>query len=102
MSTNINPNILKNFIVKTIGADKLAQNQAQSYGVDAEKFSDETVNKDNNLYLELDEILDDEDLYAHFATLYEEDVEQRENETNQEKEKEEAIKVKEKNSSGGA
>ena len=38
MSTNINANVLKNFIVKTIGADKLTQNQAQKYDIDGNKY----------------------------------------------------------------
>ena len=102
MSANINPNILKNFIVKTIGANKLAANQAKSFGVDADKFADEKVNKDQNMYLELDEILEDDDLYAQFATLFEEEKEKNAENVNPEKEKENATKVKEKNSSGGA
>ena len=68
MSTNINANVLKNFIVKTIGADKLTQNQAQKYDIDGNKYVE--ANKDENAYLELDEILQDSDLYEQFATMY--------------------------------
>ena len=39
MSTNINANVLKNFIIKTIGADKLTQNEAKKYDIDANKFN---------------------------------------------------------------
>ena len=44
MATNINENVLKNFIVKTIGADKLTQNQAQKYDIDGNKYVE--ANKD--------------------------------------------------------
>lgn len=97
MSTNINANVLKNFIVKTIGADKLTQQQAQKYDIDANKYTE--ANKDENTYLELDEILQDADLYEQFATLYVEEQD-KESAVDAEKEKEEEAKVKEKNESG--
>ena len=75
MSTNINPNVLKNFIIKTIGADKLTTNQAQKYGVDADKYAE--ANVDENNYLELDEILEDSELYEQFAVMYNEELEQK-------------------------
>ena len=52
MSTNINANVLKNFIVKTIGADKLTQNQAQKYDIDGNKYGDcDTVLKEDVMKL---------------------------------------------------
>ena len=68
MSTNINANVLKNFIIKTVGADKLTRNEAQKYDIDANKYQE--ANIDENNYLELDEIMQDSDLYAQFATMY--------------------------------
>lgn len=96
MSTNINANVLKNFIIKTIGADKLTQTQAQKYDIDANKYTE--ANIDENSYLELDEILDDSDLYELFATMYVEEKD-KENEVNAEKEKENAAKVQDKGES---
>lgn len=96
MSTNISANVLKNFIVKTIGADKLTRNEAQRYDIDADKYTE--ANKDENAYLELDEILDDKDLYEQFATMFVEEKD-KENEVNAEKEKEEATKVQDKGES---
>ncbi len=93
MSNNINANVLKNFIVKTIGAEKLTQNQAQKVGVDADKYAE--ANVDENAYLDLDEIISDSDLYEQFATMYVEE-QNKEVEANEEKEKEEETKVKEK------
>ena len=46
MSTNINANVLKNFIVKTIGAEKLTQSQAQKYDINADKYTE--ANTDEN------------------------------------------------------
>ena len=96
MSTNINANVLKNFIVKTIGAEKLTQSQAQKYDIDEDKYTE--ANTDENAYLDLDEILDDKDLYEQFATMYVEEKD-KENEVNSEKEKEEAVKVQDKGES---
>ena len=96
MSTNINANVLKNFIVKTIGAEKLTQAQAQRYDIDANKYTE--ANTDEYAYLYLDEILDDKDLYEQFATMYVEEKD-KENEVNAEKEKEDAAKVQDKGES---
>ena len=98
MSTNINANVLKNFIVKTIGADKLTTQQAQKNGIDANKF--EEANKDQNNYLELDEILQDADLYEQFATMFVEEKESDSSEGDKEQQKKEETKVKDKNESG--
>ena len=96
MSANINANVLKNFIVRTIGAEKLTQSQAQRYDIDADKYTE--ANTDENAYLDLDEILDDKDLYEQFATMYVEEKD-KEAEVNSEKEKEEATKVQDKGES---
>lgn len=98
MSTNINANVLKNFIVKTIGADKLTTQQAQKNGIDANKF--EEANIDENNYLELDEILQDADLYEQFATMFVEEKESDSSEVDKEQQKKEETKVKDKNESG--
>ena len=96
MSTNINANVLKNFIVKTIGAEKLTQSQAQKYDINADKYTE--ANTDENAYLDLDEILDNEDLYEQFATMYVEEQD-KESAVDAEKEKEEENKVKDKGNS---
>ena len=97
MATNIDPGVLRNFIVEKLGTQKITQPQAQQYGVDAKEFQE--ANQDENEYLDLDEIMNDDDLCARFATMYTEDLEER-NETDPEKEKEEETKVKDKNESG--
>ena len=97
MSTSINPNALKNFILQTVGT-KVAQGQAQKHGIDADKY--EEANVDENNYLELDEILQDEDLYAQFATMYVEKQEKEQAAKDKEQEKEEQMQVKDKNNAG--
>ena len=97
MSTNINANVLKNFIVKTIGADKLTQNQAQKYDIDGNKYVE--ANKDENDYLELYEILQDSYLYEKFETMYVEEQDKDKAAADKEKEKEEAAKVQDKGES---
>ena len=97
MSTNINANVLKNFIVKTIGADKLTQTQAQKFDIDADKYTE--ANIDENAYLELDEMLQDSDLYAQFATMFVEEQEKESEAADEEKQKEEAAKVQDKGES---
>ena len=62
-----------------------SRNEAQRYDIDADKYTE--ANKDENAYLELDEILDDKDLYEQFATMFVEEKD-KENEVNAEKEKE--------------
>ena len=95
MSTQINTNILKNFIVKTVGADKISQDNAHKYHIDDNKFDE--VNENDNNYLELDELLDDNELYAKFANLFKEEQEEKADLADAEKEKEERNKVKDKN-----
>ena len=100
MAPQINTNILKHFIVKTIGADKLAHDRAQGFHIDNNEF-DEANENDNN-YLEIDEILDNKDLYEQFATMFVEEKEKKADEKDAEKEKDEKNKVKDKNGAASA
>lgn len=97
MSTNINANVLKNFIIKTVGADKLTKNEAQRYDIKQDKFDE--ANADENNYLELDEIIGDSDLYAQFATMYIDEQDKKSESADEEKQKEEAAKVQDKGES---
>ena len=97
MSTNINANVLKNFIVKTIGSDKLSESKARDFDVDNKKF--DVANENDNNYLEIAEILDDKDLYEQFATMFVEEQEKDES-ADADKEKEEKNKVKDKSGAG--
>ena len=57
MSANINANVLKNFIIKQIGANHLTEKTAQKAGISKDQYAE--ANVDENKYLELDEILQD-------------------------------------------
>ena len=98
MSTNINPNVLKNFIVKTLGSDRILEKQAQNKGIDADKF--EEANRDENCYLDLNEIVQDQDLYNQFAVMYANEQDKKAEAKNKEEEKAEQTQVKDKNGAG--
>ncbi len=98
MSTNINANVLKNFIIKTVGADHLTQKAAQKVGISQDQFNE--ANADENQYLELDEILQDNDLYEQFATMYVEEKENKDTAKGEEAEKKEQTEIKGKNGAG--
>ena len=97
MSTNINTNILKQFILKTVGND-LTSKEAQKLGFEQE-FSRATEELDVNT-LDLDDIVQDNDLYEQFATLYTTEKEQKVQAKDKEQEKEEQRTVKDKNNAG--
>ena len=97
MSTNINANVLKTFIIKTIGADLTAQ-EAQKLGIENE-FNDAIEELDVNT-LDLDDVLDNVDLYEQFATMYTTEKESKAEAKDKEKEKEEQTQVKDKNGAG--
>ena len=98
MSNQVNANVLKNFIVRNLGIEKLNRNQAQEYKIDGYKF--DVADIDENNYIDVDEILEDSELYEQFATMYIEERDNKANEKNEEREKEEETKVKDKNEAG--
>lgn len=98
--TQVNSHALFNFIKTTIGSDKLSQAKANQLGIDKNEFNEADSN-DNN-FLDIDEILDNKDLYEQFATLYVEEQDKKADDKDAEKEKEEKNKVKDKNGAGAA
>lgn len=98
MSAQVNANVLKNFIIKTLGSDKLYEKQCADLKISNNEFDE--ANVDDNDYLDLDEILDNSDVYEQFAVLYEEAKAEKESDIDSEKEKEEQNKVKDKNEAG--
>ena len=99
MSTDVNPNALKLFLVNDLGIRKLDKNQAQKYDIDEKKF-EEADTDDNGL--EVNEILQDSDLYAQFAAIFEEEKAKKSDSEDSEKKKEEEKKVDKKAGSGAA
>lgn len=98
MSTQINQNILRNFIFKTVGSE-MSKNKAEGLGIKSDVLEEADVNTDN--YLDLDEILDNTDLYEQFATMYVEENDKAEAK-DKEKEEDEQNKVHGKNGSAQA
>ena len=99
MSATVNANVLKNFIIKTLGGDKLERYKAQGLDISQNEFDKADI--DENSFLDLDEILEDKDLYARFASLYVEEQEKESAEAKSEdREKEEQTRIKDKNEAG--
>ena len=82
MSEQVNANALKQFIIDKVGYQPTVKKVANELKLSEKEVQE--VNEDENLYVELDEILDNEDLTDKFAALY-----------TAEQEKEEAAKSKE-------
>ena len=92
MSTNINTQSLKKFIMQTLNVgQKLDSMEAKKLGV-LDEYNN-AVGQDE-IDISVEDVLDNEDLYAQFATMYTAEIEKN-NEVD--KEKEEQNKVNEKN-----
>ncbi|MBQ7763901.1 hypothetical protein IJ384_00890 [bacterium] len=97
MSTNINANILKNFIIKSVGSELTAK-EAQKLGIENE-YKEAADELDVNM-IDIDDILENNDLYEQFATLYVNDKEEKAKAKDEEQEKEEQMAIKDKNGAG--
>ena len=95
--TTINTQQLYQFIQNKIG-DSLTKNEATKLGVEKE-YAETTKELDVN-EINIDDIIEDNDLYAQFATLYVEDKDKTQAAKDKDKEKEEQNKVQEKNEAG--
>lgn len=92
MSTNINTQSLKKFIIKQIG---LRFDEKEARDLKMLKEYNNAVGQDVD-DISIEEILDNKDLYTQFATMYTAEIEKN-NKVDKEKEKEEQNKVNEKN-----
>lgn len=97
MSTNINANVLKNFILKQVGAS-MTQKEAQKLGVEKE-YAAAAEEADVN-ELNLDDILNDNDLYEEFATMCVAEKDDKRAAKDEEAEKKEQTEIKGKNGAG--
>ena len=69
MANQINTNIFTKFVIEKIGNDKiLTKDEAKDLQIDESAILEADV--DENEYLDLDEILDNETLYEQFAVMY--------------------------------
>lgn len=95
--TSINQNQLYQFIVRKVGTE-LDAREAKELGIDKEYTSAvEDLDIDE---LDIDEVLDNKDLYEQFATLYVEEKDKKQVAKDKETEKEEQRKVQDKNEAG--
>ncbi len=97
MSANVNSYTLHNFVKNLLPNSGLTREDAKKYDIDSDKYKD--LDKDESEYLDVDELLEDDDMYAMFATMY---VEERDKESavvDEEKQKQEALKIQDKGGS---
>ena len=73
MSTNINTQSLKKFIMQTLNVgQKLDSMEAKKLGV-LDEYNNAVGQDENDISVE--DVLDNEDLYAQFATMYTAEIE---------------------------
>ena len=95
--TQINPNQLKQFILKAVGTS-LDKNEAKKKKKEKEYNAIADEQDVNNI--EIDDIIEDTDLYEQFATLYVTEQDKKAEAKDKEQEEKEQTKVKDKNKSG--
>lgn len=95
--TNVNTQQLYQFISSKIGT-KMTANEAARLDVRNE-YNEICIDQDTD-EIEIEDLLDNKDLYAQFATLYVEDKERTQEAKDKDKEKEEQEKVQDKNEAG--
>ena len=97
--TNINPQQLYQFVQQKVGTS-LDKREAKELGIQDE-YNEALVDADIDVdEIEIDDILEDKDLYAQFATLYVEEKEKAQEAKDKETEKEEQTRVTDKNETG--
>lgn len=75
MSTNINPQLLKTFILSKIGNDSMDRKEAKALKVEDDLFEETDI--DTNDECDIDEIMDNDGMQEFFATMYLEEKEQK-------------------------
>lgn len=97
MSNSINPNQVKQFILKAVGSS-MTQKEAQKLGVDKEyKAAAEELDVNE---LNLDDIINDKDLYEEFATMCVAGKDDKADAKDEDTKKKEENEVKGKNQAG--
>lgn len=98
MSTNINTQLLKKFIMQTLNVgQKLDSMEAKKLGVLDEYDEYNNAVGQDEIDISIEDVLNDKNLYTQFAKMYTEAENEKNNEVDKEKEKEEQNKVNEKN-----
>ncbi|MBQ7125856.1 hypothetical protein IJO12_02095 [bacterium] len=95
MANQINTNIFTKFVIEKIGNDKiLTKDEAKDLQIDESAILEADV--DENEYLDLDEILDNETLYEQFAVMYNNEYEADDDKGAKENEEKKGQKVEKK------
>lgn len=95
MANQINTNIFTKFVIEKIGNDKiLTKDEAKDLQIDESAVLEADV--DENEYLDLDEILDNETLYEQFAVMYNNEYEADDDKGAKENEEKKGQKVEKK------
>ena len=95
MANQINTNIFTKFVIDKIGNDKiLTKDEAKDLQIDESAVLEADV--DENEYLDLDEILDNETLYEQFAVMYNNEYEADDDKGAKENEEKKGQKVEKK------
>lgn len=99
MSTNINPNLLKDFIMNDLKIGKtLSLKEAQELNIEQDYFN--LSNDLDTQEIDIDDVIDNYDLYEQFATIYVQEKENQAQAKDKEQEKEEQTAIKNKNNAG--
>ena len=99
MSATVNTNAFRDFIVSHWGS-KITQEKANNLGISQDKF--DAANTNDNEFLEINEILVDQDLYEQFATMFNEEKEKKAEKKDAQQEKKELTSVNQKGGAGAA
>ena len=95
MANQINTNIFTKFVIEKIGTDTiLTKDEAKDLQIDESAILEADV--DENEYLDLDEILDNETLYEQFAVMYNNEYEADDDKGAKENEEKKGQKVEKK------
>lgn len=97
MANDINLNFLERLIRKDIGRSLDSKEAKDVLDLNNKEFAELAESKDE---LDIDDIMDDDDLLALFATEYKAELDKKQEAKDKEKEKEEENKVQEKNGAG--
>ena len=95
--TSINNFVLKNFIMDKIGN---SLNLQEARDLDIEDAYQEAYAELGTDEIEIEDLLDNDELYEQFATMYTTEKESKAEAKDKEKEKEEQTQVKDKNGAG--
>ena len=97
MAPEINTTLLKNFFIQKVG-DTMTRNEAQKLGIEDE-FQEAADELDVN-ELDIEDIMDNEELYEQFAVMYTNEQEKKVQAKDEDQEKEEQTQIKDKNKAG--